>query len=173
MNLNRDDNKFLLTAVVVIIGLLLAAVSVFAEEVEVDVCANLEGMQTSAPEGWSAIGGGGDCYEVPDPVTIDLTPPGGEPVTIDVNPSVGGSSGGVQIDVNPVGSSDLLQGEFGDEVLQVSLPTKITNMEQLQAFLFVPEATKEEKIAAVNDYLIVLMQELIVALTAEIEALSQ
>ena len=150
--------------------------SAYAEEY--DLCDNLEGVQATMPAGRSSVGSPGVCYELQAPVTIDLTPPGGEPVTVDTNPvNQDGTSGVAQtIDVNPFNPGTTPQTitvTQGEVTVSTTTPTMIRTVEELQAYIFAPETSNEEKISAIENHIISLMQEIIEILIAEIEAARQ
>ena len=141
----------------------------YAEE---DMCENIDGIQTTMPSGHSSVGSPGQCYELQTPVTIDLVPPGGEPITIDINPvDAEGNSGPAQtIDVNPVGLEIKTFTEANATTsVSTTTPTVITSVEQLQAYIFDPDTTKEQRVEAIENHIKSLLQKIIEILTAQIE----
>ena len=145
----------------------------YAEE---DMCENIDGIQTTMQSGHSSVGSPGQCYELQIPVTIDIVPPGGEPITIDINPvDAEGNSGPAQtIDVNPVGLKVKTFTESNATTsVSTTTPTVITSVEQLQAYIFDPKATNEEKVLAIEQHIVSLLKQIIEILKVEIEAALQ
>lgn len=129
---------------------------------EPDVCSNIEGHQYPAPSGWHAEADG-TCTELQAPVTIDVTPAGGQSQTIDVTPSGGSSQ---TIDVNPRSSSGTQSVSVGATTL--TQPSTITNVNDLATYTFNPNATEQEKVAILQARLVQLLVAMIQQLQAQL-----
>lgn len=167
--------------VALVLAMMVFAGTAYAQEAY-DYCDNLEGIQETMPAGYSSVGSPQQCYELQAPVTIDLTPPGGEPVTIDTNPvDEDGKSGPAQtIDVNPSSgggvsekTEQMITASIGEVSMSTTTPKLITSIEELQAYIFAPETPVADRIVAIENHIKGLMEKLIEVLIAEIEALEK
>src|SRR3990167_9395369 len=141
-------------------------------QAEEDWCTNLDGVQATPPAGYH-VETDYTCTVLQTPVTIDLVPPGGEPITIDVNPpdAQGNYWPAVTIDVNPVGLEIKTFTEANATTsVSTTTPTVITSVEQLQAYIFDPDTTKEQRVESIENHIKSLLQKIIEILTAQIEA---
>lgn len=136
----------------------------------------------ACPTGYSRVGSpDGQCYELQAPVTIDVNPAGSgvDYVRIDVNPAGSGVSA-VQIDVNPfnpgTGAKDVsitATSTAGDITVSTTTPAVITSVEQLQPYIFSPDATNAEKIVAIENHLKSLLMQLIEQLIKQLQELQK